>query len=192
MPPLLLIPLGSIKTFEDYLESCGLAGRPNALKSITTALLRDSNLTLAFILFIICLCFSVFGAIKGGLSIAQFVPYLVVLFSFCLFFMLLLELYVVYSSVLNKIGLLLSFFAALYLFIPLVFSFTLQVPSLRFYSLFGFFSYLLNPLVARDTPPLAYICIVNVLLSLLPAVLIARRYSRILTLSKSAVTESKK
>ena len=189
-PPVLLIPLGSMRTFEDYLESCSLAGRPDASKS--AALLKSSNLTLAFVLFVIWLCFSVFAAVKGQLTTSLFVTNLAVLFSFCLFLILLLELYVVYRPLLSKIGLLLCFFTGLYFFLPIIFSFTLQVPSLRYYSLWGFFSFLLNPLSGSDEIPRAYICIVNVLLSIAPAVLIAKRYSRILKLSKSTVIQSKK
>lgn len=185
LTPVLLVPIGSIKSFDDYLESCGIVlSRRESAKSITSTLFTHSNITLGFTLFAVWLTFSVFAGLMCDLSTWQFIFNIAVLFSFCLLLLLLLELYVVYSPVFSKIGLLLGFLAILYLFLPIILSFTLQTPTLRFHSLFGFIAHLINPLVITEAPHRTSICIVNALLCTIPVLLTSKRYFHILTLRK--------
>lgn len=184
--PALLVPLGSIKSFDDYLESCGLLLRSSGSGGNTTAsLFAHSNLTLALALFAIWLIYAVITSLMGRLAAPDFILNIAVLFSFWFVLMLLLELYVVYSPAYAKIGLLLGFITVVYLFLPLILSFTMQNPALRLYCLFGFVAYLLKPYWLSIDPAVRYfICIMNVLFCVGPALLISRRYSYILSLRK--------
>jgi len=181
--PVVFIPLGSIKSFDHYLECCGLrrAGS-RAGKSMTSALFLNSNLALAVGLFFIWGIISAFLAMISKAEPSLYVFYLVIIFSFYLFLLLLLEIYVVYSPIYNKISIFLIFLTILYLILPLLLSFTLRISSLRFYSPFGFFVHIINPFSRRDFDIYTSVLVVNLLLCVVPVFLISRRYSHILTL----------
>ncbi len=181
--PVVFIPLGSIKSFDHYLECCGLRRAGFHIgKSMTSALFLNSNLTLAVGLFFIWGIISAFLAMISKAEPSLYFFYLVIIFSFYLFLLLLLEIYVVYSPIYNKISILLIFLTILYLILPLLLSFTLRIPSLRFYSPFGFFVHIINPFARRDFNIYTSVLIVNLLLCVIPAFLISKRYFHILAL----------
>jgi hypothetical protein len=183
--PVVFIPVGSIKSFDHYLECCGLRRTGfHVGRGMTSALFLNSNLTLDIGLFFIWGIISAFLAVISKADPSLYVFYLVIIFSFYLFLLLLLEVYVVYSPVLNKIAILLVFITILHLILPLLLSFTLKISSLRFYSPFGFFVHIINPFARRDFNIYTSVLIVNLLLCVIPVFLISKRYFHILTLRR--------
>jgi hypothetical protein len=183
--PVVFIPVGSIESFDRYLECCGLRHvGSHTGGGMTSALFLNSNLTLAISLFFIWGIISALLAMMSKAEPSLYVFYLVIIFSFYLFLLLLLEIYVVYSPVLNKIAILLVFITILYLILPLLLSFTLKISSLRFYSPFGFFVHIINPFARRDFNIYTSVLIVNLLLCVIPVFLISKRYFHILTLRR--------
>jgi hypothetical protein len=195
--PVVFIPVGSIKSFDRYLECCGLRrtgfhvgtrlgvdSPSRSGRGMTSALFLNSNLTLDIGLFFIWGIISAFLAMISKAEPSLYVFYLVIIFSFYLFLLLLLEIYVVYGPVLNKIAILLVFITILYLILPLLLSFTLKISSLRFYSPFGFFVHIINPFARRDFNIYTSVLIVNLLLCVIPVFLISKRYFHILTLRR--------
>jgi energy-coupling factor transporter ATP-binding protein EcfA2 len=168
------------------------AGKTTLLRILGTLLRPTSGL------FFIWGIISAFLAVISKAVPSLYVFYLVIIFSFYLFLLLLLEIYVVYNPVLNKIAILLVFLTILYLILPLLLSFTLKISSLRFYSPFGFFVHIINPFSRRDYDIYTSACtcaactgyagtgvlIVNLLLCVIPVFLISKRYFYILTLRR--------
>jgi hypothetical protein len=183
--PVVFIPVGSIKSFDNYLECCGLRRLgSHAGRGMTSALFLNSNLTLAIGLFLIWGASAAMLAVKSEVKPSLYVFYLFIIFSFYLFLLLLLELHVVYSPIYNKIAILLIFLAILFLILPLLLSFTLKMPLLRFYSPFGFFVHIVNPFAERNYKIYSYVLIVNLLLCVVPVFLISQRYFHILALRR--------
>jgi len=183
--PVVFIPIGSIKNFDHYLECCGLRrGYYRTGKSMPFTLFLNSNLTLAAGLFSIWVIFSIVLAVISKTDPSSYIFNIVVIFSFYLFLLLLLELYVVYNPIYNKIAILLVFVTILYLILPLLLSFTLKLSFLRFHSPFGFFVNIINPFGDNDFDIYTSILIVNALLCVIPAYLISRRYLNILALRR--------
>jgi len=182
--PVILVPIGSLRNFDSYLECCGLLrlNSDSPKKGMTSTLLLHSNLALAIGLFAVWVIFSALMSLISHVGSSQFVFNAVVIFSFYLFLLLLLELYVVYNPIYNKIGLLLGFITILYLFLPIILSFALEIDPLRFYSPFGFFAHIFDPSENQDFPIRTSILIVNILLCIVPTLLIRKRYLHILTL----------
>jgi hypothetical protein len=183
--PVVFIPVGSVKSFDHYLESCGLRGiGSDTGKSMASALFLNSNLTLAVGLFLIWGASAAMLAVKSEAEPSLYVFYLFIIFSFYLFLLLLLELHVVYSPIFNKISVLLIFLTILYLILPLLLSFTLKKPVLRLYSPFGFFVHVVNPFAERNFDIYTSVLIVNLLLCVVPIFLISQRYFHILALRR--------
>jgi hypothetical protein len=143
-----------------------------------------SNLTLAFVLFAVWTGFAFATSRFGMLSQGQSLFDIAVVLSFCLFLLLLLELNVLYSPIFAKIGLLLAFIAILHLFLPIILWATIDNTSLYYYSLFGFFAHLFNPLHVKTIAAHAPILVVNLLLCIVPLLLLSKRYLYILRLRK--------
>ena len=135
---------------------------------------------LDFGLFAIWIVGSILTTFFTEQELLQNLYYIIILFSFYLSLILLLELYVVYKPVSNKIGLLLSFIATVYVILPLILSGILENKAVYMYSLLGFaYGMLFN----RSDPSISIqigICLVNVALSIIPIILIWKRYKHIL------------
>lgn len=175
--PAVLTPLGSVRTFEGYLERCNpLRCHDGALRR---ALLLCSNLTLNVGLFVLWVAFSAIAALANKMSMAEFAYHAAGILSFCLVLLLLLELYVVYQPRYSQIGTLLCFLAVMYLIVPLILAAAMRIASLRFYSFFGFFFYLFDPSEGPSTAVKASILVVNTLLCVIPILRIGRRYASI-------------
>ncbi|UCG57694.1 MAG: hypothetical protein JSU70_22870 [Phycisphaerales bacterium] len=184
--PLVLIPATSVSHFDSYLECCGLRrlSSDSLEKGMTATLLRHSNLTLAIGLLA---AWAVASALVGPVSQigpSRYLADILVICSFYLFLVLLLELGVVYIPVYKKIALLLGFLAVLHLLLPLILSFALKLPALRLYSLFGFFSHIISASATESPATRLSIIIVNMLLCAGPVLLIWKRYAHILTLRR--------
>ena len=147
-------------------------------------MLLYSNLPFDFSLFAIWALCSIGTTLITKQGLLYNLYYIVVLFSFYLFLMLLLELYVVYKPVSNKIGLLLSFIAIVYLFLPLILSGILDNKEVYLYSLLGFYTRVLFYESAPGISTITRIWLINVVLCIVPIILIWKRYRHILTARK--------
>ena len=77
----------------------------------------------------------------------------------------------------------LGFVTALYLFLPIIFAAILENESLSYYSPFGYFGYIITKqhrILSQD----AIIGLINILLCIVPAVLIVKRYNLVLSARK--------
>jgi len=183
--PVVFVPLASVKTFDNYLEHCGLIRGSSANhKSMPLVLFTYSNLTLAFVLFAVWTGFAFATSRMGMLSPGQSLFDIAVVLSFCLFLLLLLELNVLYGPVFGKLGLLLAFIAILHLFLPIILWATIDNTSLYYYCLFGFFAHLFNPLHVKTIAAHSPVLVVNLLLCIVPLLLVSKRYLYILRLRK--------
>ncbi len=181
----LLVPLGSLRSFDKYLEHSGLIRIKSAgNKNLMSRMLLYSNLPFDFSLFAIWALCSIGTILITKQGLLYNLYYIVVLFSFYLFLMLLLELYVVYKPVSNKIGLLLSFIAIVYLFLPLILSGVLDNKEVYLYSLLGFYTRVLFYESAPGISTITRIWLINVVLCIVPIILIWTRYRHILTARK--------
>jgi hypothetical protein len=177
----LLIPIWSLRSFERYLEHSGLIQSKSAgNKNLLSAFLRYSNLLPVLVLFAIWTVGSIVTALMTGQGLLYNLYYIVILFSFYLFLMLLLELYVVYKPVSDKIGLLLSFITIVYLFLPLILSGILDNKEVYLYSLLGFCARILSNKSAPGLLTQTGILIINIALCVIPIMLVWKRYKHIL------------
>jgi len=183
--PAVVIPVGSIKSYDYYLECCGLRrGYTFTRKSMTSSLFLNSNLTLAVGLFSVWIIFSALMAVISKADSSYYVFYIITIFSSYLFLLLLLELCVLYSPIYNKIAILLVFVTILYLFLPLLLYISLDMPPLLFYSPVGFFAHIINPFEGRHFNLYTSVLVVNLLLCVFPTFLIIKRYLHILALRR--------
>jgi hypothetical protein len=179
--PVLLVPIWSLRSFDRYLEHSGLIQSKSAgNKNLVSAFLRYSNLLPVLVLFTIWTVGSIVTALMTGQGLLYNLYYIVILFSFYLFLMFLLELYVVYKPVSDKIGLLLSFIAIVYLFLPLILSGILDNKEVYLYSLLGFYTRVLFYESAPGISIITRIWLINVVLCIVPIMLIWTRYKHIL------------
>jgi hypothetical protein len=164
--PAVMIPLGSLRTFNDYLERW-------------SRLSLHSNLTLMAGLLVSWVVFSAIVALADKMSLAEFAFHAVGIVSFCAVILLLVELHVVYQPVYSRIGVLLGFLAVLYLILPPILAVTMAVPSLHCHGFFGFFFYVFDGSGDLGTLTKASVLVVNALLGVLLALPLARRYASI-------------
>ena len=179
--PVLLVPIWSCRSFEKYLEQSGLIRAKSAAnKDMVSRMLLHSNVLFDFGLFAIWTVGSILTIFLTGQELLQNLYNIIILFSFYLFLILLLELYVVYKPVSNKIGLLLSFIAIVYIILPLILSGILDSEVVYMYSLLGFAYRLLfnsaEPIISNQVG----IWLVNAALCIIPIILIWKRYKHIL------------
>jgi len=184
--PVLLVWLGSLRGFDDYLERCRLTGvnKPSG-RALARTLVAHSNLASAVILFGIWTVFAACVGHRAWVDAPRLTTALSAVLSFCLLAALLGELYVIYKPALPNIGVLVGFIVIVDFFLPLILSSAMRIPALQLYSIIGFFVHLFDSDAYRFVATERWVLVVNVLLSLAVAVPIASRYSRILALRKS-------
>jgi hypothetical protein len=172
--PVLTVPVWSIRGFDKYLEHSGsIRRRLGESKSMMPRMLLYSNLSVALGLF------AIWAACAVGTLLPQL--YLIwILFSFYLFLVLLLELYVVCTPLSSRMGLLLAFVAFVYVTLPPILYGILDSETLYLYSPAGFLFGMFRNL-SVETAPQAGVWIMNLLLSVIPAMLIWKRYLHILS-----------
>ena len=179
--PVLLVPIWSLRSFERYLEHSGLIQSKTAgNKNLVSDFLLYSNLLPVLVLFAMWVAGAVVTALMTKQELLYNLYYIVILFSFFLFLMLLLELYVVYKPVSDKIGLLLSFIAIVYLLLPLIISGVIKNDEFYLFSLLGFYSHIWFYKSAASILTQTGILLVNVALCIAPIMLIWTRYKNIL------------
>jgi hypothetical protein len=179
--PVLLVPIWSLRSFDRYLEHSGLIqSKSNGNKNLVSGFLLYSNLLPVLVLFAIWVACAIVTALMTGQELLYNLYCIVILFSFYLFLMLLLELYVVYKPVSDKIGLLLSFIAIVCLFLPLILSGILDNKEVYLYSLLGFYSRVFFYESAPGISTITRIWLINAVLCIIPIILIWTRYKNIL------------
>ena len=183
------VPLGALRNFDKYLEYSGLIREKSASKlNITRRILLHSNISLVLGLFIIWSAGSLVTILISRMELFTGLYRIWVLFSFYIFFMLLLELNILYKPLSPKIVHLLFFIAGVYVIFPLILSAILESEIIYLYSPLGFFWEIMYE-SQRSTPSLIStplvltgVWVVNALLCAIPILLIKKRYSDILIL----------
>ena len=181
--PILLIPLGSLRNLDSYIEySRFIQSQPNSRKTGIVPIVMYSNLALAIALFAIwtassigTIFFAEYAAMEPGANLYN----IFILLTYYLFLVLLLELYIVYKTASNKIGLLLGFIAVLYVILPLILSAIFDSDIIYFYSPAGFIVSLFDD-SNIDINIKNSIWLMNALFCVFPALLIWKRYNYIL------------
>ena len=178
--PVLTVPLWSLRNFDKYLEHSGLI-RSNSTKSkgMILRMLLYSNLSLDFGLFAIWAAGAIGTTLITGLELLPHLYIILILFSFYLFLMLLLEISVVFTPLSDKVGLLLGFFAAVYVILPIILYGILESKTLYLHSpvgfLFGMFQKSHGEIAIQNS-----IWVINLTLCVIPIVLISKRQLHIL------------
>jgi hypothetical protein len=101
--------------------------------------------------------------------------------SFYLFLLLLLEIAATYQPAQGKVFLLISFIAVAYIILPPIFGGILEREDIIAYSPAGFLVFISTQEFDNETMTFTGIWIYNLLLSIVPAILIGRRYARLTT-----------
>ncbi len=181
---LVVIPFGSRRSFDKYVEFSGMmGGKMKPGRQGFVGLLWFSNLSTWLLLFIIWAVFAVVGGYLTGQGLIVIMSLIMVLLSFYVFILLLIELQVVYSVVNSRINILLGFIAMICFVLPLIFSPILGVETLYKHSIIGFFGEMLgNEKVVQVEHS---IWIVNILLCLVPVYFIRKRYLHILAVRQN-------
>jgi hypothetical protein len=179
--PLILIPFGAARTYDMYIEGLRSLKRRGSDSSMTWGLFRSSNLFLWLSLFVIWALFSMGMGLKSGDSPQPFMSSILLLFSFVLFFSVLLELHMLYQPVYTKIKWLLGFVALIYILLPLIFTAALGNERLFLYSPAGYIIYLFVQAPGdKDMGFPTGVLMLNFLLCLIPIRLIWHKYVQIL------------
>jgi hypothetical protein len=182
--PVLLIPLGSVRGLDNYIEySRNFQSKTASGKTSIVSLLMYSNLSLAAGLFAIWAVASIganFLADYADIKPVSALYNIFILLTGCLFLVLLLELYVVYKPVSGKIGLLLGFIAAVYVILPPILSAIFDNGMISLYSPAGFMANLFKE-PDLDNSIKTSVWLMNVMFCVLPALFIWKRYNYILT-----------
>ncbi len=179
--PAVLILLGSLGNLDIYIEySRFIQGRSRPGKGMMAPILLYSNLLVGLGLIAIWALFAIGTALAAGANILPNLYSVLVLFSFYMFALLLLELYAIYNSPNSKIGLLLGFIFMLHLFLPLILSAVMENATISLYSPLGYFG---NIIATSDRGFVidTSIWLINFLLCIIPTRLIWKQYSLILT-----------
>lgn len=186
--PVLLIPPTSLRSFDKYLEYIGLVRQKRTLNANNTfPMLLYSNLSLALGLFAMWAAASIGISLITEMQLLQCLYPLFILLSFYTFYILLLELYVVYNTPSGRIGLLLGFIGIVYLFFPLILSAILESKIIYLYSPLGFAWGLFekpDQKVVIEISTQISILVTNVLLCVILSLLVAKRYANILAIRR--------
>lgn len=181
LPPILFIPFGTFRSFDRYLEYSGLIRKRLGPKaSGFSSMLWHCNPSLAMGLFAVWAAGCIGTAVMSGLELRMHLYFIGVAFSFYLFLVLLLELNVVYSPLSSKVGLLLTFIAAVLFVFPVILSAIMESSMAHLHSPIGFFWHIFSGESTPDLWRLGSICAQNVFLSVIPATLVQRRYAQVL------------
>lgn len=176
--PVLVVPLGSVRTIDKYLEFAGHIISRTGGKLGLTRLTLFSNLSLGLGLFAIWAPLAVASTYLTGMPITDRLVNIGVIFTFYVFLLLLLELYVVISPSINKIGVLLIFIIAAQTILPLIFAGIFKVEGLASLSPFGYIGYMVDK--DRDFSIDLWVVVVNILLCVIPTILIFSHHTDVI------------
>jgi hypothetical protein len=176
--PVLIVPLGSVRTFDKYLEFTGRAISKNTGNLRLARLTMFSNLSLGLGLFVIWASLAAVTAYFTNLPMKDHLIYIGVIFTFYLFLLLLLEVFVVISPTVSKIGILLIFIIAAQMILPMIFSGIFDNQDIAKFSPFGYFGHMIN--WDRQITIDLWVAGVNLVLCIIPAILIIRRHADVI------------
>jgi len=176
--PALAVPLGSVRTFDKYLEFAGRVISKTGDKLRLARLTLFSNLSLGLGLFAIWASLAAITSYFAKLPMKDHLIYIAVIFTFYFFLLLLIEVFVVISPTISKIGVLLVFVIVAYIILPLIFSSIFDIKEIAMFSPFGYMGHMAD----NDGDKTIDLCvaIVNLLLCILPAILILRRHTDVI------------
>jgi len=175
--PALVNPFWSLSNYDGYLETSG--SNKKSRKISVLRLIWRSNLTLYIGHFIIWTC--VILLVECQTSTRSVLPQMIgVLFTFLIVLILIMEVMMVCSGTNKIIGLLLTFIVGVYIAIPPIAGAIFEEDTLYLHSpggfVFGFLSeWHLEPALLAD------IAAVNLLLSIVPLLVVARQYTIIIS-----------
>jgi hypothetical protein len=175
--PAIAVPLGSVRTIDKYFEFAGLISRTNS-KLRHVQLTVFSNLSLGLGLFVIWAALAAAATYLINLPMTEYFISIGVIFTFYLFFLLLLEIFVVVSPTVSKIGILLIFIIAAQIILPLIFAGIFDTKELASFSPGGYLIYMADR--NRDKTIELGVVAVNLLLCIIPAILILRRHADVI------------
>jgi MFS family permease len=176
--PVIAVPLGSVRTFDKYLEFAGHIISRTGGKLRLARLTMFSNLSLGLGLIAIWASLAVVITYFAKLPMKDHLIYIGVIFTFYLFLLLLLEVFVVISPTVNKIGVLLIFIIAAQTILPLILSGIFKLSGIGLLSPLGYFGHIIewNRHITIDL----WVAVVNLLLCIIPAILIFSRHTSII------------
>lgn len=184
--PAVCIPFSSLRSVDKYLElTKPLRPASNSDSHINTSiLLLKSNLFTAAVLLAIWAVFSCGLSVLHG-NIRLDIWNMITICSFYAVIILLSEVYIVFTTRKSgKLQYLVAFLVALHTFLPLILAPILESDTLYSYSYIGFVVRLFDPTISKDVH-FTSIIIVNILLCVVPAMLIARKYREIISVRES-------
>jgi hypothetical protein len=181
--PLMLIPFGALRTFDNYLESSissrnGI-GNPGAL---LWRLVLRSNVVLGLALFTIYAVSAILVSLMSGFGMSTTLHRMLFLFSFSLLSLLLIETGVVYQPLFNKIGMVLGTIFVLYMTLPLLASAIMKKEVISLFSPLGAFGWMFFDDPGKYGIRLRDLLLVNAALCIIPLRLIWKRYRYLLSL----------
>lgn len=180
--PVLAIPLGSVRTIDKYLEFTGIRLSRTGGKMRLAQLIMFSNLSLGLGLFAIWAALATTTTIITRLPLTDYIVYIGAILSFYVFLLLLLEVFVVISPTVGKIGILLVFIIGIYSVLPIILAGIFDASFLSPHSPFGYAIYLLDQNQELETH--FRVAAFNVLLCITPAVIIFRRHAYVISARK--------
>jgi hypothetical protein len=174
---LVVVSLGSLKSYYSYMEGFArICKRLGSKANLGRRLVFDSNLSMFALMCVIWSFFALLIVYASERPLERFVSNIGVMVTFYLFAVLLMETYVVYIPVYNKIHFLLGFLAGVEAILPLILSGIFNHRLMFFLSPFGYITHLLNPFSERDAAGDIGIILFNLLLCLPLFLFVMKRY----------------
>ncbi len=175
---LLVVALLSFRNQRQYHELSGaLHERQKSRSGTFTALLLRSNVFFSVVLFAVWFVLSMLFMGISAVGFSDSLRLLAVTCTAYMFFILLLEIYMLYSSGSARVGVLIFFLMALYVVLPLIIGGIVEAGAISGLSPVGLFWYLFDG-PSYETP-LWLIGAYNMALSVPPAAIIVKRYKNI-------------
>jgi hypothetical protein len=177
-----LLPFGAQRSFDDYLEFCGIVRAHGLAKKTMLSLLSYSHLSAGLLLLLIWFVCTIPVILISGSDWSVLVVNLALMAS-VLFVFLLSEINVLYKPTVNNIVILLGIIVGAYLLVPLILSAATGIKAISMFAPFGMFAELMeeHPIVIM---PQVRVLAYNLALCIIPAALIFKRYRTILSIRK--------
>ena len=184
--PVLVIPVAGAYDMQDYLELAASWRR----KNLSTArfrfnLLAMSNVAQGAALFALWTITTYLLKLYPQFRVPQLNSIVLTFAGFCLFLVLLLEIAAVYQPAQGKVALLAGFIAAAYVVLPPIFGGIFENETIFGYSPAGFLVSISSQEFS-DSIAFVRICLYNLFLSIVPAILVGRRYAQIMAVKPAS------
>jgi hypothetical protein len=173
--PLVLIPLGLLRSFDDYLEYAGLMKENINSANNISSVLRRSNLLPGLGLFALWVLIAIWITIFDDGLFRHSFSYIAVLFSFFALYILLLEISAVFYPKYPNIKLLVITILVIYMVFPLIYSAATQSDIIHRFSPLGYFFHIFDSEAGEFAIDID-VLLVNLLLCTLVAFPVYNRY----------------